>query len=85
MHFTEKTPVGSPSARRLTRSTPAEARDLRKRDKPDAGSGSKSSPGRKKRKTDEKASPSNEIIDEDNHSSTDVDPNSDTDHVTTDD
>ena len=41
----EKTPVGSPSARRLTRSNekPAETRDLRKRSKTKAGS--KNPPG----------------------------------------
>ena len=43
--FIEKTPVGSPSARRLTRSNekPAETRDLRKRSK--TGAGSKNPPG----------------------------------------
>merc|ERR1711997_1205493 len=81
----KKTPVGSPSARRLTRSNekPAETRDLRKRSK--TGAGSKNPPGRRKRiKTDEASNTTSETFDEDD-GSTDVDPNSDTDHVTTDD
>jgi len=75
-----KASVGSPSARRLTRSTPAGSRDLRKRGHKAAENKTAQGPGRKKRIKNEDSSPNESVGD--NHGSggsADVDPNSETD------
>jgi len=75
-----KASVGSPSARRLTRSTPTGSRDLRKRGNISSESKTAQGSGRRKRIKNDDSSP-NESVGDNNgsDSSTDVDPNSETD------